>query len=175
MPRGLGFGSLDADASEDAATGGGGGLTLPPPKPKGSPAPLPKDALASEGARLGFVSREPGKGSAAREPIAAPPLTAAPAVDVDASKDHQAISVPRALTALPVGEGVPHLVPEHADPRHADAKPAPRLKGRRRVAQSKLLIAGRKSVLDEFQQFAWERDLPYWEALALLMERHGKE
>lgn len=152
MPRGLGFGSLD-NASDDI-TNGGGGLTLPPPKPKTAPASLPKDALASEGARLGFVSREPGEGGEDRTTVPAPAL-------VEPTPPRQAVPSPRTTSSAPkVGEG----------PASLDPKPVPRLKGRRRVAQSKLLIAGRKSVLDEFQQFAWERDLPYWEALALLMD-----
>ena len=160
MPRGLGFGSLNAELSDDETlSGGGGGLTLPPPKPKASPTPLPKDALANEGARLGFVSREPGEGAEDRAMVSAPALA-------EPTPSEPAVPAPTAPRSVPeAGEG----------PACSDSKPAPRLKGRRRVAQSKLLIAGRKAVLDEFQQFAWERDLPYWEALALLMEQQREQ
>lgn len=156
MPRGLGFGSLSAELSDDETLAeGGAGLTLPPPKPKASPTPLPKDALANEGARLGFVSREPGEGVEDRATVSAPTLEGTVVSEAAVPASQAVASAPRA------GKGA----------MSPDAKPAPRLKGRRRVAQSKLLIAGRKAVLDEFQQFAWERDLPYWEALALLMEQ----
>lgn len=168
MPRGLGFGALTDDEN------GAGGLTLPPPKKKQVPAPVPKDALATEGAALGFVSREPGKGG-----LEAPSGEAFP----DASHPQH---TERPLEGQERGRGAV-VAPPLADPgvspsvrsvvgegrEEGRAKPAAKLKGRRRVAQSKLLIAGRKSVLDEFQQFAWERDLPYWEALAVLLEQNG--
>lgn len=48
-----------------------------------------------------------------------------------------------------------------------------RPRGRRRVPQGKLLVAGRQDVLDRFQQFCWDRDIAYWEGLRLLLDGSG--
>lgn len=110
MARGYGFSPSD-DKEEE--------LQLPPPKQATSRDPASVADLAREGARLGFISREP----------------------VEANETHTK------------RQG----------------------RGRRRPAQAKLLIAGRKDVLDQFQEFCWGNDLPYWEGLKVLLEEHRSQ
>lgn len=195
MGRGLGFDALN-DADADRETGGGRGLTLPPPKPREAPGPVPREALGHAGASLGFVSREPlaadgmpagrGRGTTEAPTIAPEPdvaplddgMDAAPepskTVRSRAAKGHRAKASGAARAKAPEPTRAKAAEPARAKAA-GDAVPseATRLTGRRRVPQAKLLIAGRENVLDRFQQMCWRMDVPYWEGLERLMDRHA--